>query len=139
MPISLQDERRHLPLLPPPPLSESASGQKRALSLATHASGEHARIGRLNGSSRGAVSAPHPQAKRPHLKRAAVARSVKHTSPLGHMVAGTVKGAVQSLIAPVVFGTATSAREQGGTLVCLLGSAWYAWLRMRPATEKRSD
>ena len=65
--------------------------------------------------------------------------SVKHTSPLGHMVAGTVKGAVQSLIAPIVFGTATSVREQGGTLVCLLGSAWYAWLRMQPATEKRSE
>ena len=63
----------------------------------------------------------------------AAANSVKHTSPLAHMVAGSAKGALQTVLAPAVFGTRLDVREQLGTLVCVLGSAGFAALRIRSA------
>ena len=70
----------------------------------------------------------------------AAANSVKHTSPLAHMVAGSAKGALQTVLAPAVFGTRLDVREQLGTLVCVLGSAGFAALRIRsapPPKERR--
>jgi GDP-fucose transporter C1 len=67
----------------------------------------------------------------------AAANSVKHTSPLAHMVAGSAKGALQTVLAPAVFGTRLDLREQLGTLVCVLGSAGFAALRIRSATPPK--
>ena len=47
---------------------------------------------------------------------------------------------LQTVLAPAVFGTRLDVREQLGTLVCVLGSAGFAALRIRsapPPKERR--
>ena len=57
------------------------------------------------------------------------------------MVAGSAKGALQTVLGPAVFGTRLDVREQLGTLVCVLGSAVFAALRIRsaPPPKERRD
>lgn len=54
---------------------------------------------------------------------------IKHTSPLTHMISGTAKGCIQTVLAIWVFGNKVSAAENWGTLICITGTALYSLVR----------
>jgi hypothetical protein len=94
---------------------------------------------------------------------------IKYTSPLTHMISGTAKGAVQTVLSVMIFGNPITSLVRGssssssssstclssvltsgpgqnamGTLVVIGGSAWYSHIRYQemqqaPKADKPSD
>jgi GDP-fucose transporter C1 len=54
---------------------------------------------------------------------------IKHTSPLTHMISGTRKGCLQTVLAMWIFGNDVSAMELWGTFICITGTALYSLVR----------
>ncbi|KAJ5077787.1 solute carrier family 35 [Anaeramoeba ignava] len=54
---------------------------------------------------------------------------VKHTSPLTHMIVGSLKGSLQTVLGALLFGNEVSLLNAIGVILCIGGSFIYAYLR----------
>jgi GDP-fucose transporter C1 len=53
------------------------------------------------------------------------------TSPLTHNISGTAKACVQTVLALMIFDNETTVNAMLGVLMTVLGSAFYAYVRLR--------
>ena len=56
---------------------------------------------------------------------------IQWTSPLTHNISGTAKACVQTILAYAIWHNASTTKGNMGVALVILGSAIYAWVRMR--------
>eukprot|EP00698_Gefionella_okellyi_P010830 TRINITY_DN2841_c0_g5_i1.p1 TRINITY_DN2841_c0_g5~~TRINITY_DN2841_c0_g5_i1.p1 ORF type:complete len:340 (+),score=37.02 TRINITY_DN2841_c0_g5_i1:130-1149(+) len=62
---------------------------------------------------------------------------IKYTSPLTHMISGTAKGAVQTVLSILIFGNPWTSMNLLGTTVVIAGSGWYSWIRYQQMQQPK--
>ncbi|KAJ3446095.1 nucleotide sugar transporter family [Anaeramoeba flamelloides] len=64
---------------------------------------------------------------------------VKHTSPLTHQIIGSMKGALQTILAALIFKTPFSLQNGLGNGLIILGGILYAYFKSKKLMKKKVD